>query len=131
MCAVVVVEVEVVLELALEPCEADVQVAGEGRPPALLQDRWLQRLNCTVCLWSAGVDKALPGSEGGDGVAKDAGAKLTAVIGERPFEPPARGREVGRDPPRELGGLLARGVALDAGDEFGPGEGGGGDVDRG
>ena len=40
--AVEVVFVDVVGEVAFEPGEADVQVAGEGGPPAFLEDRAVQ-----------------------------------------------------------------------------------------
>jgi hypothetical protein len=42
--AVVVVVGEVVLELATRAAEARAQVAGEGRPPALVENRLVKRL---------------------------------------------------------------------------------------
>ena len=43
------------------------QRAGEGRLPALLEDRALHALQATVGLGPAGVDEAVLGAELGDG----------------------------------------------------------------
>jgi hypothetical protein len=54
MDAVVVVEGEVGVELAPEPGEAGVQVAGEGGAPAFVEDRLVQRFDVAVGLWLTG-----------------------------------------------------------------------------
>ena len=45
MDAIKVVEAQVGVELAAQAREAHVEVAGEGRAPALVEDRALQRLD--------------------------------------------------------------------------------------
>jgi hypothetical protein len=54
--AVVVVVAEIALELAAERAVARVEVAGEGGPPALVEDRLVQGLDVAVGLRAAGVD---------------------------------------------------------------------------
>ena len=61
--AVEVVEGQVAFELAPEAGEAGVEVAGEGRTPALVEDCLVQRLDVTVGLRAAGVDVRDAGAE--------------------------------------------------------------------
>jgi len=58
-----VVVVDVLLEVAFQPGEADVQVAGEGWPPALLEDQPVQSLDGAVRLWPAGADPSVADAE--------------------------------------------------------------------
>jgi hypothetical protein len=62
--AVVVVVVEVAGELAFEAVEADLEEAGEGGPPALLEDGAMEPLDVAVGLWPAGADLGV-GDPGG------------------------------------------------------------------
>ncbi len=130
MDAVEVVEGEVALELAPEAGEARVQVACEGRPPALVEDRLVQRLDVTVGLGATGVDVGDARAETLDAGVEERALELVAVVGEDAFEPPASRLQLARHAPGELRGLLCRRVALAADDELGPGERGA-DVDRG
>ena len=50
----------------------------------------------------------------------EAGFELVAVVGEDALEAPARLRELGGDPPGELGGLLCAWVTGWADDQIGP-----------
>src|SRR4029453_11304938 len=68
--AVEVVVVDVLVEVAFEPGEADVEVAGEGGSPAFLEDQPVQRFDVAVCLWPAGADQRVPGAELGEGGAE-------------------------------------------------------------
>ena len=61
--AVVVVEVQVGVELASQAGVARVEVAGERGPPALIEDRLVQRFDVAVGLWAAGVDAGVAGAE--------------------------------------------------------------------
>ncbi len=54
--AVEVVVGEVAVELAAERAVAGVEVAGEGGPPALVEDRLVQGFDVAVGLRAAGVD---------------------------------------------------------------------------
>ena len=54
--AVVVVEVQVGVELAPEAGVAGVDVAGEGGPPALVEDRGVERFDIAVGLRASRVD---------------------------------------------------------------------------
>ena len=108
MDAAVVVLVDVVSEVALEAGEADVEVAGEGRPPALLEDQPVERFDGGVCLWSAGADQGVLDAEPLECGPKVARAELAAVVAEDPLQPPACAGEVGADPSGELRGLQPR-----------------------
>jgi hypothetical protein len=79
--AFVVVVVEVVGEVALEPGEAEVQVAGEGWSPAFFKDGAVQRLDRPVCLRPPGADRGVAGTELLERGAEAGGAVLTAVVG--------------------------------------------------
>ena len=57
---------EVALEVAREAGEADMQVAGEGRPPALLEDQAVQGLDGAVGLRATGADERVPDAELGE-----------------------------------------------------------------
>ena len=96
MGAVEVVVGEVAVEFALEAAEAQVEEAGEGGSPALVEDRLVQRLDGTVGLRPAGLDARLARSERGERVGEGA-AKLAAVVGEDTLEPPAGGPQLGGD----------------------------------
>jgi len=61
--AVGVVLVDVVVEVAFEAGEADVQVTGEGGSPALLEDQSVQRFDVAVGLRPAGADERVPRAE--------------------------------------------------------------------
>ena len=89
MGAVEVVVAQVVGELAAEPFEADLQVAGEGGSPAFVEDRLVQRLDGPVRLRAAGADAADPDAVDGDRAPEAFGPKLLPVIGQYPLEPPA------------------------------------------
>ena len=103
-----VVVVEVAVEVAFEAGEAEVEVAGEGGPPAFLEDQPVQRFDVAVGLRAAGVDQRVPRAEPLEGGAEVAGAELAAVVGEHALEPPAGGLSSARDALGELGGLLRR-----------------------
>jgi len=70
--------------------EADVEVAGEGRSPALVEDCLVDRFDGAICLRAAGVDAADADAVHGDSTAETLAAKLLPVIGEHALEPPAR-----------------------------------------
>jgi choline dehydrogenase-like flavoprotein len=120
--AVEVVVAKPVGEVALEPGEADVQVAGEGRPPALLEHRLGARPRRPRLLAGAGADEAVAPSQLLERLAEGLRPILAAVVGEDAFQSPAGGPQLLGDPAGEPGALLARGVATWAGDELGPGE---------
>jgi hypothetical protein len=61
--AVVVEVVEVFVEVAREGGRLGRQRAGEGGPPALLEDRELGALDAAVGVGAAGLDEALAGTE--------------------------------------------------------------------
>src|SRR2546427_8563003 len=90
VCALEVVVAQVVGEVAAESLEADLEVAGEGGAPALVEDRLVQRLDGAVGLGAAGADPGRARAEPLEGVL-EAAAKLAAVVAERPLEPPAGG----------------------------------------
>jgi hypothetical protein len=96
--AVVVVVVDVASELAAQPLEAEVEVAGEGRSPALVEDCSVERFDVAVCLRSASTDAADPDAVDGDRAAEALGAKLHPVIGEHALEPPAGRAQLAGDP---------------------------------
>lgn len=50
-------------EVALEAAVADLHVAGEGWPPALLEDRSVEPLDVAVGLGAAGPDAGVAGVE--------------------------------------------------------------------
>ena len=56
--AIVVVVAEVALEFAFEAVETNVEVAGEGRSPALVENGLVDRFDGAVRLRPAGVDTA-------------------------------------------------------------------------
>ena len=58
-----VVLVDVLVKVAFEAGEADVQVAGEGGPPALFEDQPVERFDGAVGLWAAGADQRVPDAE--------------------------------------------------------------------
>jgi hypothetical protein len=84
--ALEVVVAEVALQVALEASEADVQVAGERRPPAFLEDRAMDGLDGAVCLRATGADQRLPCAELRERVAKRLRAKLAAVVAENALQ---------------------------------------------
>jgi hypothetical protein len=65
-----VVVVDVLGQVALESGEADVEVAGEGGSPALLEDQPVERFDRAVRLRSAGPDQGVADAELGKGGAK-------------------------------------------------------------
>ncbi len=79
--AVEVVVAEVARELAAERAVAGVEVTGEGGPPALVEDRLLQRLDVAVGLRPAGVDVGDAGAETLDGLVEALAPELVAVVG--------------------------------------------------
>jgi hypothetical protein len=122
--AVGVVEGEVVIELAAEAGVAGMEVAGEGGPPALLEDQAVERFDMAVGLWPARFDVGDRGFEGGDRLVEWLALEFVAVVPEDALEPPARPLEVTGDAAGELGGLGGGGIVVAADDEFGPGVGG-------
>ena len=78
-------------EFASESVEADVEVAGEGGPPAFLEDEAVERFDVSVCLRPSGADAGDPDAVDGDRAAEALGAKFHSVIGEHALEPPAGG----------------------------------------
>jgi hypothetical protein len=58
--------VEVGGEVALEAGEADVEVAGEGGPPAFLVEGPVERFYGAVGLRAAGADQRVAGAESGE-----------------------------------------------------------------
>jgi hypothetical protein len=57
-----------------------VDVAREGRAPALFEDRLVERFDVAVGLWAAGVDAAVAGAEPGQRLAERDAAELVAVV---------------------------------------------------
>ena len=109
--AVVVVAVQVVVEVASEAGEADVEVAGERGAPALFEDRAVQALDVAVGLRTAGANEGVAGRQFGQGGGEGRAAELVAVVRENALEPPAGGGEVLGDAPGEAAGLLGARVA--------------------
>ena len=89
----------------------------------------MQRLDGAVGLGAAGADPGRASAEQLDRLLK-AAAKLAAVIGERPLEPPAGSAELFDDAPGEFRGLGCARLAVLAADQLGPGIRAA-DVDRG
>jgi hypothetical protein len=83
-----VVEAQVLGQLAAEPLEADLEVAREGRAPALFEDRVVERLDGAVRLRTSGADASRSRAELSKRLL-EAAAELVPVIGQRPLEPPA------------------------------------------
>ncbi len=81
MHAVEVVVGEVLREVALEPGEAHVQVAGEGRAPALVKDRLVQRFDRAIRLRTAGADEGVAGLKLFERLPEVLRAILAAVVG--------------------------------------------------
>jgi len=127
--AIGVVVGEVLVEVALEGGHLGHQRAGEGGPPALLEDGQLQPLDAAVRVGSAGLDEALAGTELVDGVAELLGAELRAIVCADLAQAPAGRLEFAGDAVEELAGVAGPGVAL-RGAELRPGKRRG-DVDRG
>src|SRR4029079_16071643 len=73
--AVVVVGPEVVGQVAAEPAVAELAVAREGGPPALVEDRLVQVLDVSIGLRPAGTDPGVGGAELVDG-----GGEAAAVL---------------------------------------------------
>jgi hypothetical protein len=63
-----VVVVGVAVEIALETGEAEVEVAGEGGAPALLEREPVEGFDGAVGLWPAGADQGVAGAELVDGL---------------------------------------------------------------
>jgi hypothetical protein len=61
--ALEVVVVDVGLEVAFEPGEADVEVACEGGSPAFFEDQSVQRFDGPVRLRAAGADERVADAE--------------------------------------------------------------------
>jgi len=122
--AVGVVVAEVAVELAAERAVAWVEVTGEGGPPALVEDRFVQGFDVAVGLRAAGVDVGEAGAESFDRLVEALAAVLVAVVGEDALELPAGGLELSGDAAGERRGLCRGRVALLADDELRPGEGG-------
>jgi hypothetical protein len=80
--AAVVVVVDVGAQVALQPCEADVQVAGEGGPPAFLEDEPVERFDGTVGLGAAGADLPIEVREASPG-RKPAYARTETSVASR------------------------------------------------
>lgn len=110
MDAVLVVVAQVGLQVAFEGAQLGHEGAGEGTPPALLEDGPLDALDGTVGLRSAGMDEAVLGGECGSGRPEGLGAELGAVVGSDAFEGPAASGEVRRRFPEELAGEACIGV---------------------
>src|SRR6266511_599491 len=96
--AVEVVVVDVGGELALETFEAEVEVAGEGGPPAFLEDQPVQSFDVAVALRPAGADACDSHTVDGDRAAEALGAKLHPVVGEHALQSPAGCFQLARDP---------------------------------
>jgi hypothetical protein len=73
--ALEVVVVDVPLEVALEPGESGRAGSGEGGPPALLQDQFVQRLDDPVRLRPLGADQGVADAELVEGGAEVAGSE--------------------------------------------------------
>ena len=123
-----VVDAEVFVEVALQAVKLGDEGAGEGGPPALLEDRQLDALDAAVGGRPAGPDEALAGAELVDGVAELARSGTRSRCRwptSRSFEPAALSSG---DAVQQLARVAGPGVAL-RGPQLGPGVGGG-DVDR-
>ena len=129
MDAVVVVEAQVGVELALEAGVAGIEVAGKRRSPALIEDRLVQRLNVAVGLRTTGADPGeidlQPLNRG-----REVALELVAVVGEQPLQAPAGGAQISGDATGQPRGLLGGRVAALGDDKLRPNERGA-DVDRG
>ena len=75
-----VVVVDVLVEVATQAGEADVEVAGEGGSPAFFEDQSVQCFDGAVGLGAAGADPGVPDTELVERVAEVAGAELAAVV---------------------------------------------------
>jgi hypothetical protein len=124
-----VVVVEVFVEVALQGGRLRHERAGEGGPPALLQDRQLEALDAAVRVRPARLDEALVGLELLDGVSELARAELGAIVGRGLAQLPAGRLQLAGDAVEQLAGVARARVAL-GGAKLRPAEGGG-DVDRG
>src|SRR5207247_3210589 len=124
-----VVVAQVVGEVAAQSLEADLQVAGEGGPPAFVEDRLVKRLDGAVGLWTAGADACRSSAQALDGLL-EAAAKLAAVIRQRPLEPPVGRTELLGHPAGKFRRLGRVRLPVFAADDVGPSVGGA-DVDRG
>src|SRR5664280_3452404 len=129
VCAVGVVEAQVGIELAFEPCVAGVEVARERGSPALVEDRLVQRLDVPVGLRPAGVDAGVAHLQRLE-CRGEVALELVAVVAEHPLQLPAGGLQLPCDTSGEDAGLSGGWVALLADHKLGPGVGGG-NVDRG
>ena len=89
VCAFVVVEAQVGIELALQASVAQVEIAGEGWAPALLEDRALHALDVAVGLWRAAADAAVAGPELVQSVGERWAGELVAVVARSSFQPAA------------------------------------------
>jgi hypothetical protein len=78
--SVCVVEGEVGVEFAAQAGVARVEVARERGPPALVEDRLVQRFDVPVGLRPAGVSAAVADAETGERVGKGGAAELVAVV---------------------------------------------------
>jgi len=127
--AVVVVEAQVGVELAFQAAQARLHVAGEGRTPALVEDRLVQRLDVAVGLRAPGMDAGVLGAQALH-CRGELALELVAVVREEALQAPACGLEVSRYPASQLGCLLRARIALLGDHQLRPAEGRG-DVDRG
>jgi hypothetical protein len=78
--AVVVVEVEVGVEFALQAAVAQVDEAREGGAPALFEDRAVQAFDVPVGLRAPGADATVAGAEVVQTGAEVEVAELVAVV---------------------------------------------------
>jgi hypothetical protein len=92
--AVVVVGAEEVVEVAPQAGEADVEIAGEGWPPALLEDGAVWPLDVAVGLGAAGAGVGVARLEGVGDELVEVGLELVAVVAEDALEGPAGGGEL-------------------------------------
>lgn len=97
-----VVVAQIGAKVALEGGELGDERPGEGSAAALFEDGALDAFDTAVGLGSASMGEALLSPGGGDGLAKELGAELGAVVGGDPFEGPT-GPSGGLRPP-ERGG---------------------------
>lgn len=95
---------EVALELVPETGVARIQVTGEGRPPALLEDEPVQGFDVAVRLWPARADVRQASAERGDRALEALAAKLVAVVAEDALEAPASLLQIPCHPACELRG---------------------------
>ena len=93
---------QVLLEVARKRGGLGRQRAGEGGPPALLEDRQLEALDAAVGVRATGLDAALARADGLDGLAELLRAKLRAVVGGHFLQSPAGRLELARDPVKKL-----------------------------